>query len=129
MGVGRELVVALVGGQGLRHHFFFFSSRRRHTRYIGDWSSDVCSSDLLEMGGYVDPRAARRRIDEIFDRFPALADKRRHAARTLSGGQRQMLAMAMALMVEIGRASCRERVEGCGGGGAWRRKAWRVRMM
>src|SRR5437762_12055123 len=25
---------------------FFFSSRRRHTRYIGDWSSDVCSSDL-----------------------------------------------------------------------------------
>src|SRR5437764_10974201 len=26
--------------------FFFFSSRRRHTRYIGDWSSDVCSSDL-----------------------------------------------------------------------------------
>src|SRR5437879_13780277 len=27
--------------------FFFFSSRRRHTRYIGDWSSDVCSSDLV----------------------------------------------------------------------------------
>src|ERR1017187_10671732 len=27
--------------------FFFFSSRRRHPRYIGDWSSDVCSSDLL----------------------------------------------------------------------------------
>src|SRR5437764_3766218 len=26
--------------------FFFFSSRRRHTRYIGDRSSDVCSSDL-----------------------------------------------------------------------------------
>src|SRR5437879_10582494 len=28
---------------------FFFSSRRRHTRYIGDWSSDVCSSDLREL--------------------------------------------------------------------------------
>src|SRR5256885_5440700 len=30
------------------HHlyFFFFSSRRRHTRLQGDWSSDVCSSDL-----------------------------------------------------------------------------------
>src|SRR5258707_8487434 len=28
--------------------FFFFSSRRRHTRYWRDWSSDVCSSDLLE---------------------------------------------------------------------------------
>src|SRR5436189_1199072 len=29
-----------------KYAFFFFSSRRRHTRYIGDWSSDVCSSDL-----------------------------------------------------------------------------------
>src|SRR3712207_8200582 len=27
---------------------FFFSSRRRHTRYWRDWSSDVCSSDLIE---------------------------------------------------------------------------------
>src|SRR6266487_6554955 len=27
---------------------FFFSSRRRHTRWTGDWSSDVCSSDLPE---------------------------------------------------------------------------------
>src|SRR5262249_58795013 len=26
---------------------FFFSSRRRHTRLVSDWSSDVCSSDLL----------------------------------------------------------------------------------
>src|SRR3712207_6907595 len=30
--------------------FFFFSSRRRHTRYWRDWSSDVCSSDLLHLG-------------------------------------------------------------------------------
>src|SRR3989454_10100883 len=28
-------------------NFFFFSSRRRHTRLQGDWSSDVCSSDLF----------------------------------------------------------------------------------
>src|SRR5690606_3827815 len=28
--------------------FFFFSSRRRHTRFSRDWSSDVCSSDLLQ---------------------------------------------------------------------------------
>src|SRR5256886_6558699 len=27
--------------------FFFFSSRRRHTRFDCDWSSDVCSSDLM----------------------------------------------------------------------------------
>src|SRR5256885_3222727 len=30
-------------------NFFFFSSRRRHTRLQGDWSSDVCSSDLETM--------------------------------------------------------------------------------
>src|SRR5207248_7105661 len=30
--------------------FFFFSSRRRHTRSYGDWSSDVCSSDLRRGG-------------------------------------------------------------------------------
>src|SRR5256885_7013517 len=30
--------------------FFFFSSRRRHTRLQGDWSSDVCSSDLPTRG-------------------------------------------------------------------------------
>src|SRR6266487_7037369 len=29
--------------------FFFFSSRRRHTRWTGDWSSDVCSSDLQQV--------------------------------------------------------------------------------
>src|SRR5438045_6193469 len=28
---------------------FFFSSRRRHTRCLSDWSSDVCSSDLLRL--------------------------------------------------------------------------------
>src|SRR5256885_5785439 len=33
---------------------FFFSSRRRHTRLQGDWSSDVCSSDLLTIAtGFV----------------------------------------------------------------------------
>src|SRR6266487_5542025 len=30
----------------MSHSGFFFSSRRRHTRWTGDWSSDVCSSDL-----------------------------------------------------------------------------------
>src|SRR4030066_924823 len=32
--------------------FFFFSSRRRHTRFKCDWSSDVCSSDLVVLGAY-----------------------------------------------------------------------------
>jgi len=54
----------------------------------------------LEMGGYVDPKGSQRKIDTVFERFPVLAAKRQHAARTLSGGERQILAMAMALMVE-----------------------------
>src|SRR6516225_4146629 len=31
-------------------NLFFFSRRRRHTRLTCDWSSDVCSSDLLDLG-------------------------------------------------------------------------------
>ena len=53
----------------------------------------------LEMGGFVAPREAGRRIESLLARFPILAEKRRDPARTLSGGQRQVLAMAMALMV------------------------------
>src|SRR6266436_8127164 len=40
--------------------FFFFSSRRRHTRCSRDWSSDVCSSDLV---------VEARREDWAFDPF------------------------------------------------------------
>src|SRR2546426_160335 len=44
--------------------FFFFSSRRRHTRLQGDWSSDVCSSDLIPDaaadGDYEPPRRRAR---------------------------------------------------------------------
>src|SRR5437763_16733482 len=53
--------------------FFFFSSRRRHTRYIGDWSSDVCSSDL---------RGSERPFDPILDtRYPRLSAGKRRALR------------------------------------------------
>ena len=52
----------------------------------------------LEMGGYVDRRATKERMQAAYARFPILAERRSQEARTLSGGQRQMLAMAMALM-------------------------------
>src|SRR3712207_7292414 len=39
----------------------FFSSRRRHTRYWRDWSSDVCSSDLVHAGEPVGEPAPVRR--------------------------------------------------------------------
>src|SRR6266446_9370713 len=40
--------------------FFFFSSRRRHTRLQGDWSSDVCSSDLVLDDGLISRQTADR---------------------------------------------------------------------
>src|SRR3712207_8754638 len=48
-----------------RSLLFFFSSRRRHTRYWRDWSSDVCSSDL------VDGLEATRRIAHLGQEPPS----------------------------------------------------------
>src|SRR5256885_7273962 len=45
---------------------FFFSSRRRHTRLQGDWSSDVCSSDLADF--MTDPFAVVRSVYRAFGR-------------------------------------------------------------
>src|SRR5205807_5503349 len=47
--------------------FFFFSSRRRHTRLQGDWSSDVCSSDLIHGHG---TGALRKGIGAFLDGHP-----------------------------------------------------------
>lgn len=52
----------------------------------------------LEMGGYI-AKDAQKKMEEMFIRFPVLEEKRGDAARTLSGGQRQILAMAIAMMV------------------------------
>src|SRR5690348_18166004 len=46
---------------------FFFSSRRRHTRWTGDWSSDVCSSDL----GY---QRVSGRLRQLAEGHPASAE-------------------------------------------------------
>ncbi len=54
----------------------------------------------LEIGGYVDRKAIPRRMAAVFARLPTLAERQRKPARILSGGQRQMLAVGMALMVD-----------------------------
>src|SRR5256885_8538856 len=46
---------------------FFFSSRRRHTRLQGDWSSDVCSSDLPQNASAATSDAALSRAEVIAD--------------------------------------------------------------
>src|SRR5690348_15056330 len=56
----------VIAGGGLR--VFFFSSRRRHTRWTGDWSSDVCSSDLAQFAALLSAapksKTAARVLDE-----------------------------------------------------------------
>ena len=53
----------------------------------------------LEMGGYSRPRnEIEDSIEEVFQRFPRLKERRKQVAGTLSGGEQQMLAMSRALM-------------------------------
>lgn len=55
-------------------------------------------AENLEISGFQDSGGVRTRSEEMYQRYPMLAEKRRALARTLSGGQRQILAMAMGLM-------------------------------
>src|SRR5690348_17602570 len=73
---------------------FFFSSRRRHTRWTGDWSSDVCSSDLLD--GEVPVVGAKNSALKLM------------AAALLAPGRTVVTNVPR---IKIGRASCRESVE------------------
>src|SRR5690606_39444761 len=90
---------------------FFFSSRRRHTRFSRDWSSDVCSSDLI---GYDEGLAhlIQAGCDALVvpSRFEPCGLTQLCALRygalpivTAVGG------LADTVIDEIGRASCRER--------------------
>jgi branched-chain amino acid transport system ATP-binding protein len=54
----------------------------------------------LEMGAFVRSTVPRAVYERVYALFPPLAEKRRQAAGELSGGQRQMLAVGRALMVE-----------------------------
>ena len=56
-------------------------------------------TENLEMGAYLRPKTFRARFEELAVLFPRLAERRRQRAASLSGGERQMLAMARALMM------------------------------
>ena len=61
---------------------------------------DLTVAENLELGSYTlkDKQERRRRVDEVFSRFPILANRRRQLGGTLSGGEQQMLAIGRGLM-------------------------------
>src|SRR6267143_1998133 len=75
-----------------RLFFFFFSSRRLHTRWNGDWSSDVCSSDLavrqgvetirnrVDQFGVAEPTITRQGENRILIQLPGVQDPERAKA-------------------------------------------------
>ena len=52
------------------------------------------------MGAYILDEVPQDRLAEVFERFPVLKERRNQTAGTMSGGQRQMLAMGRALMLD-----------------------------
>jgi len=64
---------------------------------------DLSVQDNLVLGAYVmrrDRATMQNSLGEVFDRFPRLRERRRQTANTLSGGERQMLALGRALMAK-----------------------------
>jgi branched-chain amino acid transport system ATP-binding protein len=63
---------------------------------------DMTITENMRMGGYIlkDRRAVEKRIDEALEMFPILKERRSHLAKTLSGGQQQMLLLGRALVLK-----------------------------
>src|SRR5437879_13808940 len=79
---------------------FLFTSRRRETRYIGDWSTGVCSSDLECVVSEEAWKARERRREKV---------ERVSSVRAPMIGRIGLAELAEGRF-KIGRASCRERV-------------------
>jgi branched-chain amino acid transport system ATP-binding protein len=62
---------------------------------------DMTVTENMRMGGYIlkDRRAVEKRVDEVFEMFPILRERRSLLAKTLSGGQQQMLLLGRALVL------------------------------
>src|SRR3546814_3210280 len=91
---------------------FFFKQKTAYEMRISDWSSDVCSSDLVAAGAW-----SHRLAAQIGDKVPLESERGYHMVvghqpvptrRPVSFIERRFMATTMNM--EIGRASCRERV-------------------
>src|SRR5256885_15442272 len=80
-------------------YLFFFSSRRRHTRLQGDWSSDVCSSDLERrrdgvkrhrVGFELRERVIGRVVARPLAQIPPLCEQQFGESRDCAGSERQV---------------------------------------
>src|SRR5699024_11445978 len=106
----------------------FFSSRRRHTRSKRDWSSDVCSSDLVfSSAGHIsvpaDEKTALHHQREMAAE-PVLVPGR-GSDNTASSGWKPRQPSHPVLGIsrsQIGRASCRERVSRWVVDGRWKKE-------
>src|SRR3546814_6764771 len=92
--------IVVISREGLARVIFFFKQKTAYEMRSSDWSSDVCSSDLIEC------RLGREGSGGV-----AAQDQRRHAAQRLGAVQPGHFRNAAGeWRAEIGRASCRERV-------------------
>src|SRR5688500_19072899 len=100
------------------HYSKFFSSRRRHTSLHGDWSSDVCSSDLtirfVEVRIAIDARKLRdygigTYIRNLLRHLARIDDKTEYVVLCREEDRAFAAELGENFRAEIGRASCRER--------------------
>ena len=96
--------------------FFFFSSRRRHTRLQGDWSSDVCSSDLV-LSFYLWPNGLFIRLSVVWVFLKQFIVNTCDSICCRANNYLTLLFLDNCsssspgfVFFQIGRASCRERV-------------------
>src|SRR5205807_5434796 len=92
-----------------RHGMFVFSSRRRHTRLQGDWSSDVCSSDLLRLKDGVITVEEAKGLETTLETVEGMQFDRGYLSPYFITDPEKMEAVLEDAYIQIGRASCRER--------------------